>query len=150
MTKCDGNLETAKKLIKRTLKKNTKLMDRLVDSLVSKAIDTVVGHEHRDANRSAFKDADEPAGRASEIARLLLSEVVLGTSGCVLSKATRIEVTREAEFQHKQSHTMAKKALFFTSIASRLCNDHVTVGEVLSESDLRRLFEHARLKLSEA
>jgi hypothetical protein len=152
LAQSNGDLDSARKKMKAQLLRNAALLSDLIDEVVYKATEITIGVTHRNANRVAFNNVVREAMKSDKAAqhekiqsavRVLLLDVVLG-NGVRLRSATAPELRREAEFHWKQSKTMGAKAAFFQAVASRLPDNKTSVEKVLSEDDLRDLFNDAR------
>ena len=152
LRKHDGNIDLARKSMKAALLCNQVLLSDLLDEVVYSATDNSIRNRHRDNNAQAFNSVIRESIKSTKAAqtamiqsavRTLLMDVVLG-NGSRLRSAVRPELRREADFHYKQSRTMSIKAAFFAAIAQKLPNDKTPVEKVLTEDDLRNLFNEAR------
>lgn len=136
-----GDLTAARQQVRGALTADPSLRTALLDELIDAAVEASIGMEHRRQNAAIYQAAGEPV---AALARFLLLDTVLGTSGVRLRAATRPLVEREARFHQTQARTMAARGAFFAAIAAALPDAVTTVEAALSEDTLQALFEDAQ------
>lgn len=142
LDQCDGDLKTARALVKRQILADAVLLHALLDELVDAAVENCVGLRHRVDNQRIVRGQLTPPKPAAGAVSALLFNLVLG-NGCKLAAAHRPELLAEAGFHDRQARAMSKKGHFFALIAAALPNDKVAVDQILTEGQLHDLFVQA-------
>jgi len=149
LEKAKGDVIKATAIMAKRVLDNDVLYHRLMDPLVQNACYDVVRGLIR-KNRGQIYNMPQPTPERASLGVLSLATGLLATlldfplpGGKRLGDATRVEINGHVVFYETQSKDMRIKARWLKLVAGRLRRDDVTVAEVLSDKQLRRLKEEA-------
>lgn len=142
---CGDDLPKATKMLEQRVRSNQSLWFALTDPLIHAACyDTLRGLVRQ--NRAIIWTAPnyDKGGNGDRVRHLASANLMMFPlpGGLLLKDATRVDVSRAAEFYHKQASDMHNKARWLSLIAQHVTEDKC-VGDVMTAERLRELQQEA-------